>query len=143
MASITVVVGTEENAVPPVRRTDARSRQNGRPEGVTATFQVSAYSVEPREASRACNLLAKHDCRSALADETEPPGPQVSLVGVSKPLARSGERLARAASGPNGSVVCHPGKSQGVAPPADPREEVRLPIWNVLRLKFGDAALVN
>lgn len=47
---------------------------------------------------------------------------------VSKPSARTcrAERLARAATGPDGSVVGPAGESQGEGPAADPGEEVAL-----------------
>jgi hypothetical protein len=63
-----------------VRSTDARRCKICRPAGVTLFFQVSENSVEPPESIRARNLLSKHDWRAALADETEPLGPQVPLV---------------------------------------------------------------
>jgi hypothetical protein len=64
--------GTEEQTLPDVRRPDARSAQIRSPDGVALSFQVSANSVEPREAVRARNLLPKDDDRRALADEREP-----------------------------------------------------------------------
>lgn len=42
----------EVEALTDVRRTDARSAQISSPEGVARALQVSAYSVEPREAVR-------------------------------------------------------------------------------------------
>ena len=54
-----------------MRRTDARSAQIGRPDGPARSFQVRPYKVEPVEAVRACNLLAKDDWRLALLDEME------------------------------------------------------------------------
>jgi len=44
-----------------VRRTDARSAQIRRPDGVTASFQVSENKIEPREAVLARRLLSKDD----------------------------------------------------------------------------------
>jgi hypothetical protein len=52
-----------------VRRPDARSAQIGGPDGISHSFQVSAYSGEPLAAIFARNLFAKHDCRAALGDE--------------------------------------------------------------------------
>ena len=89
-------VGHEERSLPDVRCADARSAKIDRPEGIARAFHVSANSVEPREAVLARNLFTKDDSRAALADETEPGGPQVSLVGVAPALARSRERLAGA-----------------------------------------------
>jgi len=52
-----------------MRRTEARSANIRRPNGVTRSFQVSLYKVEPSKSVLARNLLAKHDVRLALADE--------------------------------------------------------------------------
>jgi hypothetical protein len=141
-----VGVGSGSKEIKPVscvRRARASRTQTGRPEGVTRTFQVRRNSVEPVEASRTCNLLAKDDCRSALADETEPSGPQVPLV-VGSPLpARSRERLTWAASGPNGSVICHPGKPESVGPSTDASEEVGWAVPDVGWVEVGDAAALD
>jgi hypothetical protein len=58
-----------------VRRTEARSASINRPDGVTLSFQVKRYKVEPSEAVTACNLFTKDRERSALADEMEPRRP--------------------------------------------------------------------
>jgi hypothetical protein len=63
---------SEVEALSDVRRTDARSAQIGGPDRIAQCFQVNAYSVEPRPASLARNLLSKDDWREALADEPEP-----------------------------------------------------------------------
>jgi hypothetical protein len=44
-----------------VRSTDARRCKICRPAGVTLSFQVSLYNVEPTKAVLARNLLAKDD----------------------------------------------------------------------------------
>ena len=54
---------------------EARSAQIARPNGVTRSFHVSRYKIEPSKSVLARNLLAKHDCRSALADEVVPVRP--------------------------------------------------------------------
>jgi hypothetical protein len=64
-------VGHPPQPLPSVRSPDAASRQIRRRNGVTCSFQVSVNMIEPSESSRSCNLLAKHCCRVALADETE------------------------------------------------------------------------
>jgi hypothetical protein len=51
----------EVDAFPSMRRTDAASRQNGRPNGVAESFQVSENKVEPRPAVRSRNLLPNDD----------------------------------------------------------------------------------
>jgi hypothetical protein len=52
-----------------VRGADARSAKIKRPDGVTLSFQVRLYKVEPSEAVLARNLFAKNDPRFALSDE--------------------------------------------------------------------------
>jgi hypothetical protein len=52
-----------------VRSTDARSAGIDRPAGVSRSFQVSLYKVEPSEAVLACNLFSNDDWRAALRDE--------------------------------------------------------------------------
>jgi hypothetical protein len=88
-----------------VRRPDARSAQIRRPAGVTLSFQVSEYSIEPSQPITARNLLAKHDWRATLADETEHVRPEVSLVFFAFSLSGDAEGLTGAASGPDGPVV--------------------------------------
>lgn len=128
----------------PVRRADARSRHNGRPDGVTATFQVSVNSVEPRESSRATNLLANDDRRAALSDEPEPRRPQVAIIRCAAALPGDAERLAGTASGPNRLIVGPSGEAQRVAPSSDAGEEVRLLVSvEVFRLKIGDAPFIH
>jgi hypothetical protein len=61
--------------LPDVRSTDARSADIKRPAGVSRSFQVSLYKVEPSEASLTRNLLAKDDARLALGNEVVPGGP--------------------------------------------------------------------
>jgi hypothetical protein len=52
-----------------VRRTEARSAGIDRPDGVSRTFQVSLYKVEPSKSVFARNLFAKDRDRAALTDE--------------------------------------------------------------------------
>jgi hypothetical protein len=132
-----------------VRRTDARSAEIDRPDGVVRTFQVSVNKVEPVKAVAACNLLAKHDARAALRDEAEPLRPEVPLVGKSKPAAGRAERLARATAGPDRAVVRPTGETQRVRPRADACEEVALVIadkllWrDIADIPFVDVAGSN
>jgi hypothetical protein len=88
-----------------MRRTDARSAQICRPNGVSRCFHVSAYKVEPTETVLARNLLSKDDWRAALADEVMPVGPQVPLIIKPASCTCRAERLARAASCPNGAII--------------------------------------
>lgn len=119
-------VGHEPQPLSDVRCADARSRQTGRPEGVAESFQVSLNKVEPPEANRCFNLLAKDDWRAALLDEVAPDGPKVPLVSKPRSAACRAERLTRTGPCPDGPLVRPSGKSQGGAPAADAGEEVAL-----------------
>jgi len=48
---------------------EARSAGIDRPDGIALCFQVSLYTLEPTEAVRRRNLLAKDTVRTADADE--------------------------------------------------------------------------
>jgi hypothetical protein len=102
---LAVAVGHEEQALPDVRGADARSRQIGRPDGVAFGLHVSTNKVEPREAGRSANLLAKDDCRAADADMMVEEGPEVPLVSKPALAARRGERLARTRASPNRAMI--------------------------------------
>jgi hypothetical protein len=119
-------VGHEEQPLPNVRSAEARSAQIGRPDGVSLRFQVSANSVEPLKASAIRNLLSKDRCRSSLADETEPGGPQVALVLGSSPLPGARNGLAGAGASPDRKLVWNPGKPERAGPCSDASEEVGL-----------------
>jgi len=97
-----------------VRRTDARSAEIDRPDGVTRSFQVSVNKVEPLKAVAACNLLAKHDARVALRDETEPDGPEMPLVRESESASGRAEWLARTTAGPDRTTVRPAGETKCV-----------------------------
>jgi hypothetical protein len=118
--------GTEEEALPDVRSADARSAQIRSPDGVARSFQVSANNVEPREASPACNLLAKHDWRAALADEAEPLGPEVAGVIESCAVASIGEGLAGTGAGPHMAIVGPASEPERVGPGSESGEGVEL-----------------
>ena len=136
--------GTEEQPLSDVRSPDARSAQIRSPDGVALSFQVSANNVEPREASPARNLLSKDDWRAALADEAEPLGPEVALVGEAEAGTGAGERLAWAASGPDGAVVGPPGEAKGVGPGAEAGEGVKLgSAHNVICAELTDGTNID
>jgi hypothetical protein len=80
-----------------VRRTDARSAQINRPEGVLRSFHVSVNKVEPSKSVLARNLLAKDrdSARLRSLNEVEPRRPQVPLVSKPSSFACRAERLAR------------------------------------------------
>ena len=126
-----------------MRRPEARSRGNDRPDGVTATFQVSRYKVEPSLAVTAPNLFAKDVLRAALADEPEPLGPQVPLVGEPAPLAGGAEGLAGTRTCPGDDILGPSGLGEGVGPHADPGKEMHAgSSQNVGWLKVGDTPLI-
>jgi hypothetical protein len=127
-----------------VRRADARSAQIRRPDGVTASFQVSENNVEPPEAISARNLLSKDDWRATLFDECEPCWPKMSRVENSLPLARVAERLAGTRAGPDVGGVGDAGESQGMRPSADACEEVPLSrSSDVCGCEVGDGTAVD
>jgi hypothetical protein len=129
-------------SLPDVRAAEARSAQIARPEGVTRVFHVSRYKIDPFESTR--NLLSKDDWRAALVNEPEPDGPEVSFIVKAFLLSCGAEGLARATARPDGAVVGPSGAAQGVAPDADPGEEVTLvETKKVIRLNFRDTALIN
>jgi hypothetical protein len=108
-------------------RADARSAQIRSPKGVTRSFHVISYKVEPGKGSNARNLFSKHHWRCALAaDDVIERRPQVPLVSKPTAFACRGERLARAGSGPDGAVLWPSCEAQRKAPPADSGEEVAL-----------------
>jgi hypothetical protein len=127
-----------------VRGADARSAQIGSPCGVARSFQVSLYKVEPAEAVLARNLLSKDNWRAALCNEPEELWPEVSGVGKAGSLSGCAKRLAGAASGPDWAVVGPPGEAQGVAPDADPGEEVALNVRSKVIWRYiNNAPLVH
>ena len=137
-----VGVGHEVNSLADMRAAEARSAEIARPEGVTRSFQVSRYKIEPVE--RACNLFANEDWRAALADEIEPCGPEMSVIVESFLLSGRTERLARARACPYRFVVRPSGGTQGARPYADAREEVALRKLAQLEcFHVPDAALVG
>jgi hypothetical protein len=132
-------VAHEPQSLPDVRRADAASWKYGRPAGVAFLLQVSANKVEPAPSNCRLNLLSKDCCRAALADESHPRRPQVaSVIGC---LARSSgtERLTRAGTGPNRSVIGPSGETQGDGPAADAGEEMAL----VVAGKVGGSNIDN
>jgi hypothetical protein len=136
--------GHEEEPLPDVRSTDARSAQIRRSDGVTLVFQVSRNSVEPREAVRTRNLLSKDDWREALADEPEPVGPEVPIVREAPAPPGRAEGLTGTGSGPNRRIVGPPGEAEGVGPDTNSGEEVTLLVFaDVACAELSDAAIVN
>ena len=127
-ASFSVGVGHPVEALSDVRSTDARRREIQRPAGVAECFQVSRYNVEPSEAVRACNLLAKDRARTLLGDEPVCGGPEVAIVKYPCATACLAERLARAGDCPHGAIVAPSSQPESVRPEADAGEEVDLSV---------------
>lgn len=132
-------VGHEPQSLSDMRRTDARSRDTGRCDGVTDSFHVSLNKVEPAVADRRFNLFTKDDRRVALLNEAEPGGPEVPFVAGALLLSGCAEWLAGAASGPDGPVVRPSGEAQGVTPHPDAGEEVALRVSD----KIGSSNIDN
>ena len=98
-------VGHEPQALTDVRGTDARSWDTDRRAGVTDSFQVVLYKVEPAMLNRCFNLLTKDDWRLALADEVVECGPKMPLVSKPELSACRAERLARSAACPDRTLI--------------------------------------
>jgi hypothetical protein len=114
LLSLRLGVGHPVQPFSEVRRTDTTSCGNNRPAGVARFFQVIRYKVEPSESVFSRNLLPKDALRAALADEPVEGGPQVPLVIKPRSFACRAERLAWAASGPDGPVVRPPSGSKSI-----------------------------
>jgi hypothetical protein len=110
------------------RRTEARSANIERPEGVVLRFQVRPYNVEPSESVRACNLLAKdwYFFTLSVLYEVEEGRPKVPLISNPCFFACRAERLARAGTGPCGAIIGPSGKAEGVGPYSKAGEEMAL-----------------
>ncbi len=141
--------GSEEHALPDVRCADARSRKYGKPDGVADRLQVRSNNVDPRPCIASCSrsprrrdsatdaactsddggtgdLFAEDPTGTTFADESEPRGPEVAIIGEAPLLPGDAEGLAGAGACPDGAVVGPAGEAQGVAPPADASEEMGL-----------------
>jgi hypothetical protein len=74
-ALFALVVGqpfsNKPDPLPDVRSTDARSAEIDRPAGVTRSFQVSLYKVEPAKAVFARNLFTINSGGLPLGDKVE------------------------------------------------------------------------
>ena len=132
-----------------MRRTDARSRERHRPEGVRHGFHVIVYKVDPSVCVFARNLFSKYRWRAALFDEVVPRRPEVPLVIKRKSFACRAERLARTGTGPNRSIVGPACASECQRPDADSGEEVALCVAsevvrsNILNVSLVDVARSN
>lgn len=135
-------VGHKPQPVPSVRRPDTASRQYCRPDGVADSFHVRIHSIEPVRASRTRNLLAKDDCRAALADETEPGGPEMTRVGRALPLTGDALALAGAGAGPDRAAPISERKR--AIPAAKAGEEMTAgEALEIACVNLGDRAIVD
>ena len=118
-----------------MRRTDARSRQIGRRDGVKCRFQFSRQSVEPRpvicirsrlsrrcanasEHSRARDLLAEDEAGSAGGDKPKEGGGEVAVIVLSLALPGLAEGLTGRRASPDGQILGHAGEAQCVGVPS-------------------------
>ena len=137
-------VGHEVQSLPDVRRTEARNAGIDRPNGVTRSFQVNVYSVEPSKSVLTRNLFAKDCDRAALRNEAEELGPEVSGVVCASAFSCGGEGLTRTGAGPDGTVVGPTGFTERIRPDADASKEVALIVSHkVIRSDFNDAPFVH
>jgi hypothetical protein len=86
-------VGHNEAPVSEVRGTDARSRNNERPDFVAETLQVSSAIVE-RHADEASNVLSKHPSGPELRHDPAHLRPEETVIVCASSLPGAGERLA-------------------------------------------------
>lgn len=110
-----------------MRRSDARSREIERPDGVADSFQISENKVEPILPVLARNLFTKESCRSALSDEWKPRRPKMARIVGTFTASRHAPRLAWATPGPTLPIIRPSGESERVGPSSDAGEEVTLP----------------
>jgi hypothetical protein len=141
---LTTGAGHEVKPLSELRRTEPRSAEIFRPEGIVLTFHVSLYKVEPCKAVRARNLLSKDNARAADADEVMPVRPDVPLVNKPISFACLAERLARARTSPDPARIRPAGETERVRPDADASKEMALGIpGNVSWPHVADVAFID
>jgi hypothetical protein len=127
-----------------VWRIDGASRDIDAPAGVVFWRQISADSVEPSVASRSRNLLSHDDSGPTGTDEAMKVRPQMPWIICSETFARRGERLARARSRPDGTIVWPSSKSRCNGPEAASGKEMGLGVVSkVIRFDILDRSIVN
>lgn len=121
---------------------EACSRYNGRPEGVTVSFQVRRHKIDP--VTRCWSLFAKDDVKPQLAEDPVGVWPEVPGIGETKSLPRSTEGLAGAGTGRDASIFGPSGQSKGSRPYSDASEEMDLGVAAVVaRLNIADRPLID
>jgi hypothetical protein len=95
---------------------------------VTRRFHVSLYKVEPSESVRTRNLLSKdwYTFWFSVLDEMKEGGPKVPLNSKPNSFACRAERLTRAGTGPDGTMVGPSSEAEGERPDAEACEEMTL-----------------
>jgi hypothetical protein len=137
-------VGHEPQSASEMRRADARSRQYGRPDGVTKSFQVIRHKIEPVMANRRLNLFSKNRCRPPRADEPEPDGPEMTRIGEAGASSGSRKTLAGTRSCPCRALVRPARQPEREGPAADSGEEMALgKSGKIICFDIGNAPLVN
>jgi hypothetical protein len=127
-----------------MRRPDAVCAQYRRPCGVTFSFQVCEYSIEPPEPNRCFNLLAKDILRSPGFDEAEHFGPEVSSIGGSFTLSGGGEWLTGTRAGPESLGAGVPCELECVGPTSDTGKKMALVEFQKIQWQnVLDTSLVN
>ena len=109
-----------------MRCPDAVCTQYRLPRGVTFSFQVCTYSIEPTVANCAFNLFTKHALRVSGADEAVHEGPEVAGIFLGFAFTGNGKRLTWTTPRPNGFGVGPAGETESVGPPSHPGEQVDL-----------------
>ena len=98
LPSITVGVRQYPDTFTSVMRTDARSRNNNRPDFITELFQVNAHVVECHT-DESNNILTNNPAWPTFPNNTSHFRPEMTVIKFSEFLASEGKRLARETAG--------------------------------------------
>lgn len=104
---------------------DGTSRNNKRPAGVAAGFQISEHSVE-RQADEASNVFTKERSGSALCNKPMQFRPEVTVIRLRELPSCDGKRLAGEAARCDVPVVGDAREAAGKSEAADTGEEMLL-----------------
>jgi len=97
-------VGHNEDPLPPVRGTDACSRNNQRPAGVACCFQVRKHVVE-RQLDDSRHILTKNPSGSHLGNEAEHLWPEMAVIALASSPSGHTEWLARESATDEGDLM--------------------------------------